>query len=216
MKRFLVPGAPFALSLTLSACTIGTTVSWQDSGFFLAGVKDLGVLYPPGFVLYLVLCKAWTLLLGFLDFTLAAHLFSAFCAAGAAASIALAARDLLRTEGRLFRVGLGGGDLPAIVAGCLAACGYTFWSSALLAKGYAFLYLILSLLLWRIIRADATEKGRDFTIVAVLIGLAWAAHPSATTLGAAFLLFVAAHRRTLGGKGLAWRVGVAAACAIGP
>jgi tetratricopeptide (TPR) repeat protein len=216
MKRFLVPGVPFALSLTLSSFTIGTMVAWQDSGFFLAGVKDLGVLYPPGFVLYLILCKAWTLLLGFLDFTLAVHLFSAFCAAGAAASISLAARELLRAEGKLFRLGVGGGDLPAIVAGILAACGYTFWSSALLAKGYALLYLILALLLWRMIRADETVKGRDFTIVAALIGLAWAAHPSATTLGLAFLLFVVAHRRTLGGKGLAWRVGVAAACAIGP
>ena len=35
------------------------------------------------------------------------------------------------------------------------------------------------------IRADETGKGRDFTIVAVLIGLAWQAHPSATLTGAA-------------------------------
>ena len=71
MKRLVVPGIPFALSLVLSFCTVGTTVGWQDSGFFLAGVKDLGVLYPPGFVLYLLLCKAWTAVLGFVDFTLA-------------------------------------------------------------------------------------------------------------------------------------------------
>src|SRR5213592_691275 len=104
MKRFLVPAIPFLLSLCLSFCTVGSTVYWQDSGFFLAGVKELGVLYPPGFVLYLVSCKLWTLLLGFLDFTLAVHLFSSFCAAGAAAAIALASRDLLRTQGPLFRV----------------------------------------------------------------------------------------------------------------
>src|SRR5438132_982970 len=122
MRRMLVPAIPFALSLCLSLFTVGSSVTWQDSGFFLTGVKELGVLYPPGFVLYLVACKVWTLLLGFLDFTL----------------------------------------------------------------------------------------------VAALIGLGWAAHPSATNLGAAFLLFVAAHRRTLGGKGIAWRAGVAAACAIGP
>ena len=51
MRRFVVPGVPFALSLVVSLCTVGTTVGWQDSGFFLAGVKELGVLYPPGFVL---------------------------------------------------------------------------------------------------------------------------------------------------------------------
>jgi len=210
MKRFLVPGVPFALSLILSGVTIGDSVGWQDSGFFLAGVKELGVLYPHGFVLYLLLCKAWTLLLGFVDFTLAVHLFSSVCAAGAAAAIALASRDFLR------RLGVAAGDLPALVTGCLAAGGYTFWSAALLAKGYALLYLILALLMGRMIRADETGKGRDFTIAAALIGLAWAAHPSATTLGAAFILFVAAHRRALGAKGIAWRVGVAAACALGP
>jgi tetratricopeptide (TPR) repeat protein len=209
MKRFLVPGIPFALSLVLSLCTVGTTVGWQDSGFFLAGVKELGVLYPPGFVLYLLLCKAWTLLLGFLDFTLAVHLFSSLCAALAAAAIAVASRDLLRMLGSE-------NDPAATVAGCLAASGYTLWSSALLAKSYALLYLILAVLIWRMIRAAETKSGRDFTIVAALIGTAWAAHPSATTLGAAFLLFVAAHRGTLGAKGIAWRTGVAAACAIGP
>src|SRR5215213_5741440 len=103
MRRYGVPLVPFALSL------------------FLAAVKDLGVLYPPGFVLYLVLCKTWTLLLGFLDFTLAVHLFSSVCAAGAAAAIAVAARELLRSEGPLFRLDVGPNDLAALAAGCLAA-----------------------------------------------------------------------------------------------
>src|SRR6185436_15053108 len=151
MKRFLVPAIPFALSLGLSLCTVGSTVSWQDSGYYLAAVRELGLLYPPGFVLYLISCKAWTLLLGFLDFTLAVHLFSSICAAGAAAAIALAARDLLRN--------LGSESEPAaIAAGALAATGFTFWSAALLAKSYALLFLILSVLMWRMIRAHESGK----------------------------------------------------------
>src|SRR5262245_25947528 len=209
MKPWLVPAIPFALSLTFSLCTVGSTVSWQDSGYYLAAVRELGLLYPPGFMLYLITCKAWTLLLGFVDFTLAVHLFSSMCAAAAAGAIAMAARDLLRRLGSE-------NDLAAIVAGALAATGYSFWSAALLAKSYALLYLILSLLIWRMIRAQESGKGRDFTIVAALIGLAWAAHPSATNVGVALVVFVAAHRKTLGGKGIAGRAGVAAACAIGP
>lgn len=216
MRRFAVPLVPLAFSLLLSACTVGTTVAWQDSGFFLAGVKELGVLYPPGFVLYLVLCKIWTLLLGFLDFTLAVHLFSSACAALAAAAVALAARDLLRTEGPLFRLGLGPNDLAALVAGCLAAAGYTFWTAAILAKGYALLYLVLALLIWRMIRADASGAPRDFTIVAVLIGLAWAVHPSAVSIGPALVAFVVVSRGRLGGKGVAVRCGLAAAVAVVP
>jgi len=216
MRRYGVPLVPFSLSLLLSACTVGTTVGWQDSGFFLAAVKDLGVLYPPGFVLYLVLCKTWTLLLGFVDFTLAVHLFSSVCAAGAAATIAVAARDLLRSEGPRFRVDVGANDLAAMAAGCLAASGFTFWSAALLAKPYALLYLVLALLIWRMIRADATGASRDYTIVAVLIGLAWAAHPSAAGVGLGLLLFVAASGRNLTAVGTGVRVGLAAAVAIAP
>jgi hypothetical protein len=66
------------------------------------------------------------------------------------------------------------------------------------------------------IRADECGRLRDFLGVAALIGLAWQAHPSASLLGGALVLFVGAHRRTMGGKGLAMGVGIAAACALGP
>jgi len=216
MRRYGVPLVPFAVSLLLSAFTVGSSVGWQDSGFFLAAVKDLGVLYPPGFVLYLVLCKTWTLLLGFVDFTLAVHLFSSVCAAGAAAAIAVAARELLRSEGPLFRLDVGANDLAATAAGCLAASGFTFWSAALLAKPYALLYLVLALLIWRMIRADATGASRDYTIVAVLIGLAWAAHPSAAGVGLGLVLFVACSGRNLTAVGTGARVLLAAAVAVAP
>jgi tetratricopeptide (TPR) repeat protein len=219
MKRLILPGIPFVLSMGLSLSTAGSHLYWQDSGFFLVAVKELGVLYPPGFVLYVLLCKLWTLAFWFLDFTYAVHLFSATCAALAAGTIAVAARDLLRTKGPLFHNAEEAGPLAEWVGagiGCLAASGYTFWAAAILAKVYAFYYLILCLLIWRMIRADESGKSRDFTGVAVLIGLAWQAHPSATNAGLALILFVAFHRNAVGVKGLAWRVGLAALCAMGP
>jgi hypothetical protein len=219
MKRLILPGIPCVLSLLLSFSTAGPHCYWQDSGFFLVAVKELGVLYPPGFALYVLLCKAWTLALWFVDFTYAVHLFSAFCAAGAAGTLAVAARDLLRTKGPIFRTIQEDGPSAAWVGGsigCLAAGGYTFWAAAILAKVYAFYYLLLALLIWRMIRADEDRSPRDFTIVAVLIGLAWQAHPSATSAGLALILFVAFHRSAVGGKGIAWRAALAAVCAVGP
>jgi hypothetical protein len=219
VRRLVLPGIPFVVSLLLSLSTLGSHVGWQDSGFFLVAVKELGILYPPGFVLYVLLCKAWTMALWFVDFTYAVHLFSAVCAAAAAGTIAVAVRDLLRTDGPIFKtVGEQGAKAEWIGAaiGCLAAAGYTFWASALLAKVYAFYFLMLSLLIWRLIRADRKGRPRDFTIVAVLIGLSWQAHPSATLAGLALILFVVYHRKSIGGKGIAWRTGLAALCAIGP
>ncbi len=214
------PAAATGVSLALSAATVGPHVYWQDSGFYLAAIHDLAVLYPHGFVLYELLCKAWTLALFFVDFTLAVHLFSSLCSALAAGALALAARDLVRARSPLLRTAAeesgGVSDAAGAVAGSLAACGYTFWMSGIYAKGYSFLYLVLAVLLWRMIRAAETRRARDFTIVAALIGLAWQAHPSATGAGAALLAFVVVHRRVLGWRGLAWRAGLAAALALGP
>jgi tetratricopeptide (TPR) repeat protein len=219
MRRLILPGIPFLLSFALSLSTAGAHCYWQDSGFFLVAVKELGILYPPGFALYVLLCKAWTMALWFVDFTYAVHLFSAVCAAAAAGTIAVASRDLLRTRGPVFKTVQEDGPLAEWVGasiGCLAASGYTFWASAILAKVYAFYFLILTLLIWRMIRADESGKPRDFTIVAALIGLSWQAHPSAALIGVALILFVGFHRKVVGWKGLLWRTGLAALCAIGP
>jgi hypothetical protein len=220
LTPWIVAGAPFILSLGLSAATIGNEVYWQDSGFFLAAIREMGLLYPPGFVLYQVLCRAWTLVLAWVDFTLAVHLFSSVCAAVAAATLALAARGLLRARGGLFKVGEGEPgrveDWAAAAAGCLAACGYTFWLSGIYAKVYAFYFLLLALLAYWMVRAAEGGRGRDFTVLAAIIGLAWQAHPSAALLGPALAGYVFFHRQAVGWKGIGWRTLVAAGCALGP
>jgi tetratricopeptide (TPR) repeat protein len=66
------------------------------------------------------------------------------------------------------------------------------------------------------IRADEEGTPRSFTILAVLIGLAWASHPSSACLAPALVWFVARHRATLGSKGIARGAGIAAAAALGP
>lgn len=220
MKPSWVAALPFVVSLACSAATTGSHVGWQDSGYFLCSVHETAILYPTGFVLYLLLCKAWTLLLFFVDFTVAVSLFSSLCAALSSGVIATAARDLIRARGPLFRTGDAEPDplvdAAAAATGVLAATGYTFWATALLTKGYAFYYLLLSLLLWRMIRAHESGRPRDFTIVAALIGLAWQGHPSAALTGLGLLAFVGVHAKLLGWKGVAWRFGLAAACAVGP
>ncbi len=219
-KGWLVPVVPFVLSLGLSASTVSSQAFWQDSGGYLTAVKELGVLYPPGFVLYLLACKAWTALLFFIDFTLAVHLFSSFCAAAAAAILAVATRDFLRSRGTIFRVHQDDpgslAEVAGVATGCLLAGGYTFWFTAIYAKGYALYYLILAAVLWRMIRADESRRPRDFTVVAALIGLAWQAHPSAALASVAFLLFAGHHARTIGWPGIGWRLLLAASTALGP
>jgi len=223
MRRpWIVPLAPFVFSLALSAATVGTTVFWQDSGFYLTAVHEGSVLYPHGFVLYLALCKAWTILTGWLlGFTLAVHVFSMLCAAGASSFLAMAARSLLaKLEPASAKASAGGPqlmpELPAIAAGCLVAAGYSFWHAAILAKTYALYYLALSALLWLLASA---EKKRDFVAMGAVLGLAWAAHPSAALLVPVLLAYGWARRALIREWGWGFFAGVvalAAVCAITP
>jgi hypothetical protein len=210
--RWVVPAIPFAFSLALSLATVGDRATWQDSGFYLAAVHEFVPLYPPGFLLYLLLCKAWTLVVApMAGFTLAVHLFSSVCAAGAVAFIALAARDFLR---RFFPDRPA--DFPAIVSACFLAAGYSFWHAAILAKSYALFYLMVSILLLLMVRA---EKKRDFHLMAALLGLSWAAHPLASFLIPAMLLYAWARRNRIREWGWPWFAGISvttAATALGP
>lgn len=189
MRKALVPGLPFALSLLLSLSTIGSHIYWQDSGLFLTAVHDMGVLYPHGFVVYQLLCKLWTSLLFFVDFVLAVHLFSAVCAASASAVLALAARDFLKGPSR---------EVPSVLAGMIAAAGYTFWFAGLYAKVYALYYLVLALLLWTVVRTAGAPSKRGAALVAALAGLAWTVHPAVALGGLGLAAYFVHASKTIG------------------
>jgi hypothetical protein len=197
LPRRFVFGLPVLVSLALSAATVGRYPYWQDSGIYLAAVKEFSVLYPHGFMLYLTLCKAWTLLLGFVDFTLAVHLFSSVCAALAAGFLALAAERVSADR------------LASAIVGALAAAGYTWWFSGIYAKGYALYFLAVSILLWRM-------ACRDPHSVLPLLGLAWAAHPSAALLGPGVLAYLWIQRASIRLPKLALAGLASLACAFGP
>jgi hypothetical protein len=207
-----VPLVPFVFSLALSLQSAGPNAFWQDSGFYLTAIHELVLPASHGFVLYVFLAKAWTLVVApFVGFTLAVHLFSAFCAAGAAAFLALGARDFLR---RLRPDTPAEG--PAIGAAMVVAAGYCFWNASTLAKPYALFYLTLSILLWLMVRA---ERRSEFLWMGATLGLAGAAHPSAAMLVPAMLVYAWARRdkvRGLRAGGVAAVVGVAAAAAFLP
>jgi tetratricopeptide (TPR) repeat protein len=206
MKRFVVPGIPFFFSLALSACTVGSHVYWQDSGYYLTAVRDLTVLYSHGFILYVMFCKAWTLVAApLLGLTLAVHLFSSFMAAAGASFTALAARDFLRKLDPSKRA-----DLPAIGAACLLGAGYCYGHAAIIAKTYALSYALLALLLWLLVRA---ERKRDFLALGAVLGLSWAAHPAAALLVPGLLVYGWARKDRIREWGWGFFIGVVALAA---
>jgi len=212
MKRSIVPGIPFLFSLAISSCTVGSHVYWQDSGYYLTAIRDLSVLYPHGFILYQLLCKAWTLVAGPpFGFALSVHLFSSLAAAAGASFTALAARDFLR---RLYPAKPA--ELPAVGAACLLSAGYCYGHAAIIAKTYSLSYALMALLLWFLVRA---ERKRDFLAMGAVLGLSWAAHPAAALLVPGLLGYAWARRdriREWGWGFFSVVIGLAAACAFLP
>jgi tetratricopeptide (TPR) repeat protein len=212
LSRWGVPLAPAAVSLVLSLSTVGSTVYWQDSGFYLTAVHEFSVLHPHGRVLYLLLCKAWTFLVAPLaGFTLAVHLFSSLCAAAAAGTLALAAREFLA---RFLPDAPRG--LPAAGGAVVVASGYSFWHSGVLAKDYALFYFLLALLLWLML---TVRTKRGFRMLGAVLGFSWAAHPAAALLVPAMLAYGWVRRDRIREWGWAWAasiVGIAALCAFSP
>lgn len=207
-----MPLVPFAFSLALSIPTAGAFVFWQDSGFYLTGIHGMSVPASHGFVFYLLAAKLWTLAVApVVGFTPSVHLFSSFCAASAAAFLSAAARGFLKRLRPDENA-----DGPAIAAAMTVAAGYSFWNAATLAKPYALYYLALSALLWILVRA---ERRAHFMALGVILGLCWAAHPSAAMLVPAMLVYAAARRDKvleLGAAGFAVMVVVAALAAFVP
>lgn len=203
MRPFLVPAVPAAFSLLLSSLTVGTTVFWQDSGYYLTAVHEMSVLYPHGFILYQALCKGWTVVAApIFGFALSVHLFSSICAAAGASFGALAARDFLR------KVEPGKpSELQAILAGCVLSAGYCYGHAAIIAKCYSLLTALLAALLWLAVRAE--RKGEYLALGAVL-GSSWAAHPSAGLLLPAVIVFAWARRDRIREWGWGFTAAVAA------
>ncbi len=122
-RDWFLAAALGSLSLALYVRTLAPWVLPGDSGEFQVLAYQLGLAHCPGYPIYLLLAKAFTLLpVG--DIAYRVNLFSAFMAALAVAGVYLAAR--LLPVGRL-----------AATFGALAlAVGFTFWSHALIAEVY--------------------------------------------------------------------------------
>src|SRR5262245_21083367 len=97
--------APAALGIgvalaafSLYAHTAAPTITWlnggADSAELVTASYTLGIAHPPGYPLYVLLGKAWSLLPLAGDVAHRYNLFSAFCGALAAALVALSTAHL--------------------------------------------------------------------------------------------------------------------------
>ena len=209
MAAAVVGGLAFALY----ALTLAPTTAFWDTSEYIATGQILGIPHPPGNPLFVVLARAWSILLAPFGIPVAVriNLFSALMSASAHALWFLVVHHILRyfSKDRAFR--LAGASAAVLVS----ATAFTVWSqSNVNEKVYTVSLLTIALLSWLVFRwQENLGKGKDDNllilmvfVLALSVGNHLMAFLAAPAIGL-FILYV--HPETL----LNWRLYVAGAAA---
>ena len=138
----------------LYVVTLSPTTAFWDTSEYIATAHTLGVLHPPGNPLFLILARAWEILLAPLGLSVAVriNLFSAFVSGAAHGLWFLVVHHILGHFNRDHRFRITG----ALVAVLLSATAFTVWSqSNVNEKVYTVLLLTIALLTWLAFRWQA-------------------------------------------------------------
>lgn len=152
MKKIGGPFFVFFFFFSVYLVSLAPSVFWWDSGELIANVKTLGIPHRPGFPLYVLLAKVFSLLpIGSFVFT--QNLFSAFCGALALVFFHF---SLVLFLGRLKAL-LGGSaarrNLTAFFVTLAVGFTFTFWIQAVRAEVYTLGALLFTFVLYCFLKA---------------------------------------------------------------
>ena len=204
-----IPIALFLIAFSIYLVTLAPTITWRndgaDGGDLITAAYTLGIAHPPGYPLYVVLGKLFTLLpIG--DVAYRVNLMSAFFAAATIPLVYLITLGLCRSVVSPSNRSLsrGGGTRAPWIAASAAALTFAFsptlWSQATIAEVYtlnaSFVALLFYLILkWRGEKRQRTAAGNDkwggyLPLAAFIYGLSLGNHFSMLMLGPAVLLLI--------------------------
>ncbi|CAN5661361.1 hypothetical protein BH23GEM1_BH23GEM1_09500 [soil metagenome] len=187
----VVGWSAFAVLLAVYSATLAPSVTWWDSGEFIAAVHSLGIPHPPGTALYVMLGNVWAMLTWPLEYAVRVNLLSA---AANAAAVALFGSMLARWTRDTVA-----GFAAAICGGATA----TVWRSANEAEVYALALLGSALIVWTADRAGTTQEWKWVALCAYACGLAYSLHLAALVAVPAAALLIATARPRLGASRVA-------------
>jgi hypothetical protein len=173
-------------TFALYAITLAPTTAFWDTSEYIATAHILGIPHPPGNPLFVVLARAWELLLAptGLSVPVRVNLFSAFMGALAHGCWFLLAHRVLATfsDSRLFRM------VGAAVAVAVSATAFTVWNqSNVNEKVYTVSLFTIALLSWLAFRwRDHLGEGKDDNLL--LLGI----YVLALSVGNHLMAFLAA------------------------
>lgn len=190
----LIGAVLFFGGLYAYTATLAPTVLEGDAALFQYTPYVLGVTYPTGYPLYILLGRLWLAVFPFGEIAWRMNLFSALCSSAALPLIYAAARHLLagpnRPAGHTPR-------LAALAAVLTFATLPTVWRWSTEAKIYALNLLLFSGVLYTLARAATVQtprpdapRSRAIWPAALLLGLQISVHSTTVLLIPGLALFV--------------------------
>ena len=190
-----------ALVFALYAITLSRSTAFWDTSEYIATGHIMGIPHPPGNPLFVVLARAWSILLAPLGLEVATriNLFSAFMSAASHALWFLVVHHILRyfSPDRTFRL------VGAAAAVLVSATAFTVWNqSNVNEKVYTVSLLAIALLTWLAVRwQENLGKGKDdhlLVLMVFILALSVGNHLMAFLAAPAIGLFVLmVHPKTL-------------------
>jgi Protein O-mannosyl-transferase TMEM260-like len=192
------PPYPAAALVTLAvfalyAITLAPTTAFWDTSEYIATAHIMGIPHPPGNPTFVVLARAWDVLLSWTGLPVAVriNLFSATMSAlGHGLWFLVVARILaFYTDDRRFQLG------GAAVAVTLSATAFTVWNqSAVNEKVYTVSLFTIALLTWlAFVWRDRLGQGKDDNLIVLmvfLLALSVGNHLMAFLAAPALVLFI--------------------------
>ena len=189
-------GAAGAVFLLYAATLAPTTAFWDTSEYIATG-HMLGIPHPPGNPLFVVLARAWDILLAPLGLSTAVRINLLSAAVGAAAHgfWFLVVHHILRHFSRDRRFRLAGAGAAALVS----ATAFTVWNqSNVNEKVYTVSLLTIAVLTWLTFRwQENLGKGREdnlLVLMAFIMALSVGNHLMALLVLPSLFLFILAVR----------------------
>ncbi len=158
-----------AFVFAMYAATLARTTAFWDTSEYIATAWMMGVPHPPGNPLFVVLARAWAILLEPTGLSVAfrINLFSAFMSAAAHAFWFLVFHHILRffSEDRRFRL------TGAFVSILVSATAFSVWNqSNVNEKVYTVSLFTIALLTWLIFRwQERIGKGKDDNLLVLIV-----------------------------------------------
>jgi hypothetical protein len=173
-QRDLRPPYGWALVATLAVAvlyivTLAPSTSFWDTSEYIATSHILGIPHPPGNPLFVVLGRAWEILLAPLGLSVAVriNLFSTAMSAMAHGFWFLVIHHVLRhvSQHRFFRLS------GAFVAVLVSATAFTVWNqSNVNEKVYTVSLFTIALLSWLVVRwQENLGKGKDDNLLVLMV-----------------------------------------------